>query len=58
MRKEATLPELNRTGVAYITRRLAVGDFIWVARENVAPHREGENDSRDEKGEYLAASGR
>ena len=40
MRKDATLPELNRSGVAYKTRRLAVGDFIWVARENSAPHRE------------------
>ena len=35
-----TTPELNRSGVAYMTRRLAVGDFAWVARENTAPHRE------------------
>lgn len=40
MRKDAVVPELDRNGVSYFTRRLAVGDFVWIARENCSPHRE------------------
>uniref|UniRef100_A0A673AE11 Crossover junction endonuclease MUS81 n=1 Tax=Sphaeramia orbicularis TaxID=375764 RepID=A0A673AE11_9TELE len=36
-RKQELVKELQRNGVNFDIRKLNVGDFLWVARENVAP---------------------
>uniref|UniRef100_A0A672JC92 Crossover junction endonuclease MUS81 n=1 Tax=Salarias fasciatus TaxID=181472 RepID=A0A672JC92_SALFA len=36
-RKQELVKELQRNGVAFDVRKLNVGDFLWVAREKVAP---------------------
>lgn len=36
-RKQELVKELQRNGVAFDIRKLNVGDFLWVAREKVAP---------------------
>lgn len=35
--KQLLLPELMRNGVNMDVRKLQVGDFLWVAREKLAP---------------------
>ncbi|XP_060758672.1 crossover junction endonuclease MUS81 [Neoarius graeffei] len=37
LRKQELVKELQRNGVAFDIRKLNVGDFLWVAREKVAP---------------------
>uniref|UniRef100_A0A3P9JGL4 Crossover junction endonuclease MUS81 n=1 Tax=Oryzias latipes TaxID=8090 RepID=A0A3P9JGL4_ORYLA len=36
-RKQELVKELQRNGVRFDVRKLNVGDFLWVARENMAP---------------------
>ncbi|XP_039996268.1 crossover junction endonuclease MUS81 isoform X2 [Xiphias gladius] len=36
-RKQELVKELQRNGVSFDVRKLNVGDFLWVAREKVAP---------------------
>ena len=36
-RKQELVKELQRNGVNFDVRKLNVGDFLWVAREKVAP---------------------
>lgn len=36
-RKQELVKELQRNGVTFDIRKLNVGDFLWVAREKVAP---------------------
>lgn len=36
-RKQELVKELQRNGVNFDIRKLNVGDFLWVAREKVAP---------------------
>ncbi|XP_068163974.1 crossover junction endonuclease MUS81 [Antennarius striatus] len=37
LRKQELVKELQRNGVNFDIRKLSVGDFLWVAREKVAP---------------------
>lgn len=36
-RKQELVKELQRNGVTFDIRKLNIGDFLWVAREKVAP---------------------
>ena len=36
-KKQELVKELQRNGVSFDVRKLNVGDFLWVAREKVAP---------------------
>lgn len=53
-RKQELVKELQRNGVIFDVRKLNVGDFLWVAREKVAPvpgnasiHTRGQNPGKE-----------
>lgn len=38
--KQLFLSELQKSGIPFDVRKLHVGDFLWIARENSGDHRE------------------